>query len=42
MNDLLKPAKQYNLTIYNRFSYLNDPQFKFPDEYKTYIRKALN
>lgn len=42
MNHLLRPAKKYGLVIYNRFSYLNDDQFAFPDEYKPYIRKGLN
>lgn len=42
MNNLLRPAKKYGLVIYNRFSYLHDEQFAFPDEYKPYIRKGLN
>lgn len=42
MNNLLKPAKKYGLVIYNRFSYLYDDQFAFPNEYKPYIRKGLN
>lgn len=42
MHNLLRPAKNHGLTIYNRFSYLNNEQFAFPREYKPYIRKGLD
>lgn len=42
MHNLLRPAKKHGLTIYNRFSYLNNEQFAFPEEYKPYIRKGLD
>ncbi|MCF6464130.1 hypothetical protein C3E89_12305 [Clostridium sp. Cult1] len=42
IHNLLRPAKKHGLVIYNRFFYSNNDQFAFPDEYKAYIRKALD
>ena len=42
MDNLFRPAKKHGLVIYNRFSYLDNEQFTFPEEYKPYIRKGLN
>ena len=41
MENLLKPAFKYDLSIYDRFSGLDDDNFKFPEDYRPYIRNSL-
>lgn len=41
MENILKPAFKYNLTIYDRFKDSSNKQNLFPPEYDTYIKDSL-